>query len=340
MQLLWEAYRWTRDERYLRPLQSELAGGSAFGSLSELNANVIDILNQRSAWGTPLQAAAEQGKGGDFARLVAWQTSGDTKYLEKIYGDEIITANNRMYMVTEGHWWSDRVELFTDELQRSRLGGMALRRNQFVPGHVVSWRFADPDGARKVGILVPGALPNRFKVIAFNLDSKPLLATMMGWGVEPGVWKVSQRVGDSAGGEPRHVEFERTRVLDFTLAPHVTTELDLELETPGRPLWDRPDVGIGAADVHVSKGSIRVTVHSLGSVAAPPSVVTLVDSDGRVVASAKAPAIPAPLDLLPKTAQTTLHFGSGVHTAGSRVRIELAGGIKEITQLNNEVTLQ
>jgi len=336
MQLLWEAYRWTNDERYLRPLQSELAGGKAFGELSELNANVIDILNQRSTWGAPLQGAAEQGKGGDFANLIAWQMSGDTKHLEKIYSDEIITANNRMYMVTEGHWWSDRVELFTDELQRSRLGGMALRRNQFVPGHVVGWRFADPDGAEKVGILVPGALPNKFKVLAYNLDSKPVVATMTGWGVAPGIWKVSQ----SGSTEVRHVEFERTRGLDFTFAPHVTTELNLELETPGQPLWDRPDVGIGAADVHVSKGSIRVTVHSLGSVPAPASTLTLVDSSGHVVASAKVPGISAPLDLLPKTAQGTLHFGSGVRTAGARVRVELAGSVKEITQLNNEVVLQ
>jgi hypothetical protein len=259
--------------------------------------------------------------------------SGDTKYLESLYGDEIITANNRMYMVTEGHWWSDRVELFTDELQRSRLGGMALRRNQFVPGHVVGWRFADPDGAGKVGILVPGALPNKLEVIAYNLDDQPLAATMVGWGVAPGVWKVTQN------GAVRHVEFEKSRGLDVTFAPHVTTELSLELETPGQPLWDRPDIGIGAADVHVAKGSIRVTVHSLGSVAAPPSTLTLVDGSGHVLASAKVPAIPAPLDLLPKTAQATLHFGSRVPTAGARVRVELAGGGREITQLNNEIVL-
>ena len=336
MQLLWEAYRWTRDERYLRPLQSELAGGAAFGELSELNANVLDILDQRQAWGTPLLAAAEQGKGGDFAKLIAWQMSGDTKYLEKLYGEEIVTANNRMYMVTEGHWWSDRVELFTDELQRSRLGGMALRRNQFVPGHVVSWRFSDPEGAAKVGILVPGALPTKFKVIAYNLNSEPLAASMMGWGVEPGVWKVSQ----SAVEGVRHVQFEKSTGIDFTFAPQATTELHLELETPGQPLWDRPDVGIGAGDVHVLQGSIRVTVHSLGSVPAPVSNLTLIDGSGHVVASAKIPAIPAPLDLLPKTAQATLHFGSGVRMTGARVRVELADGVKEITQLNNEVVLQ
>jgi hypothetical protein len=344
MQLMWQAYHWTNDERYLRPLQSELAGGTAFGELSELNANVIDILNQRPTWGAPLRAAAEQGKGGYFARLIAWQMSGDTRHLEKIYGDEIVTANNRMYMVTEGHWWSDRVELFTDELQRSRLGGMALRRNQFVPGHVVSWRFADPNGAEKLAILVPGALPTKFKVIAYNLDSKPLQATMTGWGVAPGVWRVAQRVvamgpEEAAAAEARHVEFERTRGLDFTFAPHVTTELDLELETPGQPLWDRPDLGIGLADVHSTKGSIRVTVHSLGSVAAPPSTVTLVDASGQVIASAKVPAILAPLDLLPKTAQVILRFGTGVRTSGARVRVQLSDGVKEITQLNNEVVV-
>ena len=45
-------------------------------------------------------------------------------------------------------------------------------------------------------------------------------------------------------------------------------------------------------------------------------------------------------DLLPKTARATLHFGSGVRTTGARVRVELADGVKEITQLNNEVVLQ
>ena len=217
---------------------------------------------------------------------------------------------------------------------------MALRRNQFVPGHIVSWRFADPDGAQKIGLLVPGALPNKFKVIAYNLDSKPLAATMTGWGVDPGVWKITQSVQGAPAGDVRHAEFEKSTGLDFTFAPNATTELNLELETPGQAQWDRPDVGIGSTDVHVEKGSIRVTVHSLGSAAAPPSTLTLVDTSGHVVASTKVPAIPAPLDLLPKAAQATLHFGAGVRTAGAHIRVELANGGKEITQLNNEVVLQ
>jgi hypothetical protein len=298
-----------------------------------------------------LQAAVEQhGQGGDFARYIAWQMTGDTRHLEEIYADEIITANNRMYMVTQGHWWSDRVELFSDELQRTRLGGMALRRNQFVPGHVVSWRFADPDGAQKLAILLPGALPTRFKVIAYNLDDKPLAATMTGWDVTPGLWKVTQRTEQGGGaaepdsatnaaaaGERRHVEFERTRGIDFTFAPRVTTVLDLELETGGKPMWDRPDLGIGAGDVHVSNGTIRVTVHSLGSVPAPPSTVTLVDAAGHEIARAQVPAIAAPLDLLPKTAQVTMHVTSGRRISGAKVRVQLSDQTQEITQLNNEL---
>ena len=349
MQLLWVSYHWTHDEKYLRPLRSELAGGSAFGELSELNANTIDQLEQRASWGVPLQKAAEQGKGGDFARFVAWQMTGDTQYLEKIYDDEIITANNRMYMVTEGHWWSDRVELFSDELQRSRLGGMALRRNQFVPGHTVSWRFADPDGAQKLAILMPGALPARFTVIAYNLDERALAATVTGWDVVPGIWRVTQRTGEgdaggatagaAVAGEPRHVEFERTRGVDFVFAPRTTTELSFELETPGKPLWERPDLGVGAGDVRVSQGAVHVTVHSLGSVAAPPSTVTVVDPAGHLIASAAVPAIAAPLDLVPKTVQVTLRVGAGRVGSGARVRVQLNNQGQEITQLNNEVVV-
>ena len=37
-------------------------------------------------------------------------------------------------MMTEGHWWSDRVEIPSELLQRSRLGGVALKRNWIWPG--------------------------------------------------------------------------------------------------------------------------------------------------------------------------------------------------------------
>src|SRR5882762_8534707 len=105
-------------------------------------------------------------------------------------------------------------------------------------------------------------------------------------------------------------------------------------------MWDRPDLGIGADDLRISKGAIRVTVHSLGSVPAPSSTVTLTDAAGHAVAHAQVPAIPAPLDLLPKTAQVALRVGSGVRMSGAKVRVRADGEAHEITQLNNEVVVQ
>ena len=89
---------------------------------------------------------------------------------------------------------------------------------------------------------MPGALPTKFKVIAYNLDSKPLAATMTGWGVDAWSLEVTQSVRRVLGGcrrcgrehPPRRVRKEHAGSI-FTFAPHVTTELNLELETPVSP---------------------------------------------------------------------------------------------------------
>jgi hypothetical protein len=378
MQLFWTAYRWTGDEKYLRPLLSERMEGEA---LSQINADVIDLLGRRGTWGAELQKQAridgEPGGGmhspenTGFAEYAAWLVSGDERYLEKAFGDQIILANNRMYMITEGHWWSDRVELFSDLLQRTRLGGLALRRNQFVPGHIVSWRFADPEGALKVGLLVnsvpagmnqsAGPAPvmaTSFRVVAYNLDNRPVAATLTGWDVAPGRWRVLQTVlgaGGSGGGAEadgnraaretdtsraaREVQLERTRGVDVEFPPRVTTVLEFSLLTPGQSVAQRPDWGIGTDDVRVERDAIRVMVHSLGSVPAPPAALLLVDGAGHELARAAVPALPAPLDLMPKTVEVRLRRPHGVGTSGLIVRVAGPAGVPEITELNNEVRL-
>ena len=62
-------------------------------------------------------------------------------------------------------------------------------------------------------------------------------------------------------------------------------------------------------------------------------------SAGHELARAQAPAIPAPLDLVAKTAQVTLHLPSAPRTSGAKVRVRLNGDVQEITQLNNEIVL-
>ena len=67
----------------------------------------------------------------------------------------------------------DRVQVPMTEIQRARLGGVALVRNAIVPGHAVSWRFATEGDEEKVAILVPDATPARLTVIGYNLDARP-----------------------------------------------------------------------------------------------------------------------------------------------------------------------
>jgi hypothetical protein len=133
--------------------------------------------------------------------------------------------------------------------------------------------------------------------------------------------------------------FERSRDLEITFPPHVTTVIELKLVEKGVPYWSRPDLGIGADDVTVEGGRLKVTVHSLGSVDAPASKVVLRDKAGKVLASAAVPGIKAPVDLFPKTAVVELSPASGADWKGGSVTVELRGKVSEITQMNNRVLL-
>lgn len=330
-QLFWAAWRWTGDAKYLLPLKGEMARGK-LADLDELNADVVDKLGMRDTWGAKLKADADAGADDAYTLYQAWKTSGDAKYLEKVFHDEVVTAEQRMWMMTDAHWWSDRVELFSDTLQRTRLGGMALRRNQLVPGHLVSWRFDTPTAAEDVGILVTGTGEKSFKITAFNLTDKPTHAVMTGWDVSAGQWKLVRTV-DGAADPAAEVAFERTAGLDMTFAPGKTTTWEFTLTTPAASPATRFDLGIGVDDVKARKGGgIDVTVYSLGSKPAPASVVILEDGQGKELARAAVPALAAPLDLKPKTAKVSL---KGEWKAGYRVRLAAQGA--EITQLNNLV---
>jgi hypothetical protein len=307
------------------------------GSLNDLNENVVAELG-KTDWGKALA-----GTKSDFGRVAGWDATGDRKLLEDQAADAIAFKSQRMYMYTEGHWWTDRVEMPSDLLQRQRLGGIALVRNQTWPGNTVSWRFANPGAATMVAILVPGATPRHFKVVAYNASDVAQPATMSTWNVAAGTWRMttgtSASGGDSADGTPvaSEVMLERSGSIEVSFAPHATTVMEFTLETPGLPTERRADLGIGVDDVRVAGRSVEVTVHSLGAIAAPGGRVELVDASGKVVGSANAPTLAAPLDLLPRTAVVRLPLPAGA-AVGWRVRVMLPD-TPEVTLLNNIVAL-
>lgn len=312
--LLWAAYRWTGDRKYFEPL---LKAGAPM--LKVITGNVLDIAGLRDSWGKQMEAAIPH---------FAWQMTGDRKHLERLYASQIEAAAIREYINTEGSLWIDRVAVEHADLQRARLGGVALIRNSIYPGHVISWNLEAPATDQSLAVLVPESTPDHVKIIVHNLDANPVKARMTGWDIDPGPWQLKQ------DGESRQVEWGRSQELALTFAPEKETVLELKSTSKGTPYWARPDLGIGEDDVKTTGNQIEVKVHSLGAVDAPASKLVLRDAAGRVRASASIPPLKAPTDLLPKTAKVTL---SGGKVAGGTVSIEIGGSTPEITLLNNTV---
>jgi len=355
--VFWGAWRWTGDRKYLAPILDEGVSG-----ITAVNADAFDWLGVRDEFGRrllegerrrPLETRPNDGRGSARSNRYRhtaddhflWQLSGDKSYLERLYAAQIEECDLLDFINTEGSLWIDRVGVPYADLQRARLGGVALVRNALYPGHVASWRFAAPATEQSVALLVPDATPTGFKVVAYNLETAPVHATMTGWNIDPGRWEIIQGIdtnNDDAADqalESRTVPFERSRSVAVTFAPRATTVLTFKLKTPGTPYWSRPDLGISGEDVSLQNDSMVVMVHSLGSVPTPESTIVLRTADGAIAASAPVPALPAPLDLVPKTTLVTLSIPAGVPMAGASIEIDPEHRLEEITTLNNRVRL-
>lgn len=339
--LFWAAWRWTGEERYLKPLDYRLARGGP-GALSRLNENVLDVLDKREAWGEPLVKSAKKGATG-FEGVVAWESTGDKKFLEEVFGWGIQFKTQRMYLMTEGHWWTDRVEASHNLLQRTRLGGVALSRNFFYPGHTVSWSFEKPDDAVNIAILIPRPDRKAFKVIAHNLSAETINAQMTGWNITPGKWRVIGGVDTTNNDQPdaitleREFLFEKSRDVALAFPSKQTLVLNFELIEETSPVEQRPDVGIGRGDVEHKGNTLFVTVHSLGHQDAPQSRLMLEDEHQNVIAEVIVPAMPAPVDLKPVTSRIALSLPKGFDVNAGVLRLEMEEA--EITLLNNRLEL-
>ncbi|TCP33730.1 LamG-like jellyroll fold domain-containing protein [Sphingomonas sp. BK235] len=338
LQSAWSAWRFTGDARYLRPIESRLAQAGP-GALVEFNENGFTALPDGAALRAGMAAA---GKTDPFARWAAWDATGDPTPLEALHAEAIADKAQHEYMYTEGHWWSDRVEQPSEILQRERLGGIALRRNQTWPGHSVSWRFDTPGAAEQVALLLPGATRERVRVIAYNRTDTPQRATMTAWNVTAGRWTIRRATSTDGGrtllpdaGESS-VALERGSDAALVFAPHTTTVYDLALVTPTDPVEQRPDLGIGADDVAWRGDRLAVTVHGLGARASAGGRLTVRDAAGAVLAEAPIPPLEAPADLRPRTAIVRLTVP---RARAASVEVALPDDAPEVTRRNNRVAL-
>lgn len=339
--LFWGAWRWTGDRKYLDPLMD-----LGTGMLPRLNANALDMLGLRDTLGKETAASATPSGESDFARYAAWLMTGDTSYLAGYYEDQIRVRSQQMYLNTEGHVWTDRLSLNLEELQRSRLGGVARRAKSYIyPGHAVSWRFREPSRYSDAAILIPFATPDSLRIVAWNLSDRPVTAIMTAWDVNPGMWMMRGGIDRDENGIPDKtpaesaIRLERTEPVELMFAPHVQTVFEFALRKRGTPYWNRPDLGIGPYDIHREGNILRVRVHSLGSVDAPPVTVALVDGADTIISKTSTPRLEAPLDYRPRTAEVELTIPVGAKMEGYSVAIDPGRSLEEITRMNNRVAL-
>jgi hypothetical protein len=347
--VFWAAWQFTADRKYLEAVLDP--GPNSWDTLS---ANALDQLQLRKDWETAQQRRArvpnDPLSAGQRASLTSeqhfqWQVTGNKTYLENLYTQQVKRAALREYANTEGSVWIDRVVLPFGEIQRARLGGIALQRNDIYPGHVVSWKFAAPASGESVAVLIPDATREQFKVIAYNLEQQPVTATMTGAEVEPGVWEISQ--GSDADGDDRAdqasdaklVPFGRGESVSLELPPRIASVITLKRTKPATPYSKRPDAGLGRDDVVRDGSVLRVKVHSLGSLPMPASELALVSADGQTIARAPLPPIEAPTDLLPRTIEVKLDLPPAANLQGARVVLDPANQTEEITKKNNSVPL-
>ncbi len=363
--IFWAAWRWTGDPKYLLPFQDE---GSR--SLDSIPSNALDQLNVRPTWGKDIVEKLRAGTNSQTrstpqpnvpaansqrlnspppsnygAQHLAWQMTGDKRFLETLYAAQIEKSALLEYMNTEGSMWIDRVEVPANELQRARLGGIALTRGTLYPGQAVSWQFQAPATEESAAILIPNATPDSLKIIVYNLSEAPVTANMTAWDITPGRWEIVQGVDtngdDAADGQTstETVDLERSGAVTLTFQPHVATILNLKLLTKGTAYWARPDLGIGKDDVVVQGRKVTVIVHSLGALDTQPTKLALLDKTGKVLATMPVPTLKAPADLLPKRVTLTLTMPAGAQLKGGSVVLDPDATMKEITRMNNRVQL-
>jgi hypothetical protein len=340
--LMWAAYRWTGDERYLGPIEQVIRQGGPRALTGIINGDLgLELV--RPDLNTGWVEAADDRRPSSIALHGAWAATGNKAYLVRLYDQLRQSAALRMSMMTEDHWWTDRVEIPTQELQRQRLGGVALSRNAIVQGNLISWRFSDESDATKLAVLVIDPRPTHFRIVAHNLSDGPIEAAVIGAQIASGRWTVDQGLDDNGDDRAETATtrsshaFSSGASLAFRFMPGATTILDFSLESPEPDIRERVDLGLSDHGITRTADTIAVTVHALGSRDSDEATLLLETLDGLILAQSVIPPLAAPNDLQPSRAVVQIRAPDVHYPEGLRLRIRYTQ--PEISTDNNTLVL-
>ena len=282
-----------------------------------------------------------------------WQWTGNDRYLTPVrdskwvlsfaddadqvrqYRRDLKNLVVKDFIYTQGSIWTDRVQFPHDAIQVARLGAPAMNRlSHYTPTNAVAWRFEDEASATNVAIHVTRHSDRALTIRFFNTESRPVRVTMLGREARIGTWRLVR-----GQGKEEQVGFGRSRSIDLTIPARKEYTVTLELTGPVRDDATFPEPGIGPEDVISTPEGLAVTVHNLGGVETPAMDVALLDARGRLLSRSACPAVPAPLDLLPKTATVRLAVPAGRDLRGCRVVVDPDDAVCELYETNNSVTL-
>lgn len=279
----------------------------------------------------------------------AWRWTGEEKYLRAAEGTgwafraytpdslteqirrELRQIDAREFIMTEGSLWTDRIGFPCATIQHSRLGGVAMTRSEnLVPSNPVRWHFERPDDAQQLAILFTESAPDRFEILFYNTGRKSMRAVMEGVEALGGTWELTL-----SDGKSRTLDFGRARSVALSIPARREYRIRMRLQGPGEDYALRPDVGISEEDLERTAEGLAVTVHNLGGVDVPGVTVALVDARGRILSQTETPAIPAPVDLVPKTVRVVLPVPRGCGLEACSVVLNPGREDEEIYPQNN-----
>ena len=320
--LLYTAYRFTGDKKYLDAIPGGKQGGKgnmfADGLYTKFTYNTLGAIP------------------------ITDKTAEAAEY-EKLN----FTAGVREYYNTHGHPWIDRVYFDPQKIQYDRLGGVSHKRASCVyPMNRIRWEFFNESDDEKLAILSPCATDELIKLVVYNLSGKPVEANIIGFEVAPGKWRVQSGIDTNNDDRAdknisvREINFERSVGFTASFAPKAYTIITMERISAALDYWQRHDLGISHDDVRFYAHGMNVRIHSLGAVASPACKIALKNKAGEILKLCDIPPIDAPTDLWPRYWDVIFNLHGIPSLDGCYLEIDPEHKFTEITRENNIVYLQ
>lgn len=260
----------------------------------------------------------------------------------KRYEDILRKAALREYINTDGQLWVDRGVIDIAVMQQDRIGGVGHERFSLYPRHYFRWQFKpsqEMDVAVMVTYAAPDKIRlSAFNMTDDDITAHMIMEDIIPgkWTVKAGT---GPEIGVMEQSEEREMELEWMGGLPVVFKPGRHTVLELDLREREKGYWERPDLAMDREDVIIRDDCIRVRVHNIGAAESAETELVLKSPSGEILRRSQVPPIPAPNDLYPKVMEIPL-WTRGIDLAGCSVELDPENRMKEITKTNNRIVLQ